>query len=163
MYVWTIKKSSNGNAASADARVKRFGNSGRFETPNHCRSAQIMLTRVRSMSRWPTMRRSVLARCKCRCATIETAAANPRSVSHLSRLPTGAPVGRARALNTSRVCYSGTTISVWLSRSVNTDSGGYSSRQVRFSDLSERKLDTFSPTIRIAYESYGRIEENQGG
>ena len=163
MYVWTIKKSSNGNAASADARVKRFGNSGRFETPNPCRSAQSMLTRVRLTSRWPLVPCFALARCKCRCATIETAAVSQRSVSRLSLLPSGIPGERARALNTSRVCYSGTTISVWLSRSVNTDSGGYSSRQVRFSDLSERKLDTFSPTIRIAYESYGRIEENQGG
>lgn len=159
MDVWTNKRSSNGNAASADARVKRFGNSGRLETPNPCRSVQIMLTRVRSMSHWPTVRRSVLARCKCQCATIGTAAASPRSVLRLSQLPTGAPAGRARALNTLGLCYSVTTIWGWMSPSVNTDSAGYSSRQVRSSDLSRGKLDTSPATIRLAYE---KLRKNRG-
>lgn len=142
MDAWTIKRSSNGNAASAGASAKRFGNCGRFETPNPCRSAQSMFTRVRLTSRCPTVPCSTLARWPCQCATIETVNVSPHSVSRLSLLPTGIPVGRARALNTSRSCYSNTTISGWLSRSVNTDSGGYSSRQVRYPDLSRGKLDT---------------------
>ena len=143
MDVWTHKRCSNGNAASTDARVKRFGNSGRFEVPNPCHSAQIMFTRVRSMSHWPTMRRSVLARWPCQRATIGTADVSPRSALRLSLLlPTGIRGGRKRAPNTSRACYSDTTTSGWLSRSVSTDLGGYTSRQVRSSDLSRGKLDT---------------------
>jgi len=142
MEAWKHQRCSNGNAASADAQAKRFWNCGWFETQNPCRSVPIMLTRVRLTSHGPLVPCSTLARCKCQCATIQTADVSQRSVSRLSLLPTGVPVGRARAPNTSRACYSDTTISGWLSRSVNTDSVGYSSRQVRFSDLSRGKLDT---------------------